>query len=52
MGDPILHTGASHPTLLCILVPAFLMFVTGLGLAAYADRIRAWFDIATAPTSD
>ncbi|WP_254521530.1 hypothetical protein [Natrinema caseinilyticum] len=52
MVDPILHTGSSHPDLLWILVPSFLMFVTGLGLATYADRIRAWFDSDAAPTSD
>lgn len=52
MEDIALHTGTTHPDLLWILVPAFLSFVAGLGVAAYADRLRAWFRPANATTSD
>ncbi|QLG49609.1 hypothetical protein [Natrinema halophilum] len=52
MVDPVLHTGASHPDLLWILVPSLLTFVVGLGVAAYADRIRAWLGFETTTTTD
>ncbi|MFC6766451.1 hypothetical protein [Natrinema soli] len=42
MIDIALHTGSEHPDLLWILVPSFLTFVAGLGVATYADRIREW----------
>ncbi len=42
MLDIALHTGTEHPDLLWILVPSLLTFITGLVLAAYSDRIRAW----------
>ncbi|WP_226481458.1 hypothetical protein [Natrinema amylolyticum] len=40
MLDTLLHTGAQHPDLLWILVPSFLSFVAGLGIASYSDRLR------------
>ncbi|NUB90769.1 hypothetical protein HTZ84_14010 [Haloterrigena sp. SYSU A558-1] len=41
MLDIALHTGTEHPDLLWILVPSLLTFISGLGLGAYSDRIRA-----------
>ncbi len=40
MLNTLLHTGAQHPDLLWILVPSFLSFVAGLGVASYSDRLR------------
>ncbi len=44
MESIVLHTGAEHPDLLWIVVPALLSFLAGLviGVFAYADRVRSW----------
>ncbi|SEQ70035.1 hypothetical protein [Natrinema salaciae] len=52
MQDVVLHTGASHPNLLWIVVPAVLSFIAGLGVVAYADRIRGWFRAESEPTTE
>lgn len=52
MIDIALHTGTEHPNLLWILVPAFLSFVAGLGVLAYADRLREWVSPDGETTTD
>ncbi|QRV16420.1 hypothetical protein [Haloterrigena salifodinae] len=52
MLDIALHTGTEHPDLLWILVPSLLTFISGLGLSAYSDRIRARFRPETEPTTE
>ncbi|WP_169924395.1 hypothetical protein [Natrinema ejinorense] len=52
MEDIVLHTGTEHPDLLWILVPAFLSFVAGLGVVAYADRLREWVHPESSPTTE
>ena len=52
MIDTLLHTGAEHPSLLWVLLPAFLTFVAGLGLGANLDRIRRWMAGTADPAAE
>lgn len=52
MIDILLHTGSEHPDLLWILIPSILSFIAGLGVLAYADRIRNWVRPKSETTAD
>lgn len=42
MFDTVLHIGLEHPSVLWILLPSLLSFLTGLGFGLYSNRLQAW----------
>ena len=45
MFDTVLHIGIEHPSVLWILVPSLLSFVTGLGLGIRSGRLQEWLQL-------
>jgi hypothetical protein len=47
-----LHTGVEHPNLSLVVLSSFLTFLTGLGLATYGDRARAFVRTLTTDSTE
>ncbi|MCU4744738.1 hypothetical protein OB955_18230 [Halobacteria archaeon AArc-m2/3/4] len=45
--DVLIHTGAEHPNLVWVLLPAFITFVLGIGVGVFATRQRSESESAT-----
>ncbi len=52
MLDVPLHTGAQHPDLLWVLVPSILLFVAGVALGAFSDRLHNWIQPSQTVSND